>query len=98
MTPLCGVTHGTSATAIPVSVSFPGFMKSTDPDGDVSGGAMDSTRDFAGTAATVTVGGATERRRTVTPAPETTPAPLTVTVPSYDPAGCAVAVMKTTCV
>src|SRR5712692_7820401 len=98
MTPLCGMIHGTSATAMPESVSFPGFAKSTEPEGETFAGATESMRAFDGTAATVPVGAATESRRTLTLVPVGTPVPLTVTVPSYGPAGCADAVMKTTCV
>jgi hypothetical protein len=89
--------HGTSATTTPWIVELPGFVNETVPDGFCDAGAVNSDRGVAVLIVTGTGGGSATTRRTGTERPPVTPSPEIVDVPLYVPAGCCVAVRKTTC-
>src|SRR6266852_3471329 len=94
--PLCGISHGTSATRNPVSVALPLFVKLIEPVGDVPSCPERSTRFALGLAVTAPAGGAAENTFSGTCNWDGTFVALRRAAPSNTPLGSAFAVTVTT--
>ncbi len=93
--PLCGISHGTSATRKPVKIAFPLLVKLTDPVGDDPTSPATSTRLAVGFAFTTPVGGRAENTFTGTCRRDGTDVASSRAAPSNTPLGSAFAVMVT---